>query len=169
MQFLTEKGLPPLLALQARSRISKGFSFCEKMNIQGFEHCVKNDQIGIGLEVICGEQNGLIEWNEEYRSDYYTGLHQLSANEPFKVVFENGDIFYPLAAICKQEIFYIESLPFKVGSRVFWTADSETLKVEIAKDENGFFVISDDDRGESLNRWPFLADLRKYVSTVIKK
>ena len=139
------------------------------MSIQGFEHCNNEQQIGIGLFVIYRGQTGVVEWNDEYRSDYYTGLHPLSANEPFCVIFDNGDKFYPLAAIRGQEVFHVESLPFKVGSRVFWTADGETLKVEIAKDENGFFVISDDDRGASLNRWPFLADLRKYISTVIKK
>jgi len=139
------------------------------MEIPGFERCTNADQLGIGVAVISDGKHGLVEWNEAFRSDFYTGLHPLSANEPFKVVFENGDTFYPALALNNGELFFVETLPYKVGSRVLWTADGETLAVEIDKDDAGFFVISGDSRGACENRWPFLADLRKYVSSVIKK
>jgi len=139
------------------------------MEMTGFEHCTSEGQLWLGLTVLCKGQTGVIEWNEAYRSDYYTGLHPLTANEPFKVVFKNGDTFYPYFAANDGAFFHVESLPFRVGSRVFWTADGETVKVEIAKDEDGYFVICDDDRGACINRWRFLGEMEKYVSSVIKK
>lgn len=138
------------------------------MEIPGFERCANADQLGIGVAVIADGKHGLVEWNEAFRSDFYTGLHPLTASEPFKVVFENGDTFYPALALNNGELFFVESLPFKVGSRILWTADGETLAAEIAKDENGYYIESDE-RGACTNRWFNLPDLGKYISTVIKR
>lgn len=138
------------------------------MEIPGFERCTSVDQLGIGVGVIYDGQQGLVQWNEAYRSDFYTGLHPIAANEPFKVVFENGDILYPILAVNNGNLFFVETLPYKVGSRVFWTADGETLAAEIAKDESGFYIESDE-RGACTNRWSNLPDLGKYISTVIKR
>lgn len=81
------------------------------MNIPGFSHCTSIDQLQIGLSVILCGRTGVIEWNEEYRSDYYTGLHHYRASEPYKVVFDNGDIFYPGIAVENKEHFHIQNAP----------------------------------------------------------
>ncbi len=138
------------------------------MILPGFEHCTNERQLGLGVEVIYNGQKGLVEWNEEYRSDFYTGLHPLTANEPFKIVLENGDILYPCAAIRGKQIFHVKSMPFRVGSRVRWGADGDWVSVTIRDDEEGIFVERDDELGASTNRWRALPDIQKYIGTVIK-